>query len=78
MGWLSALSDAWNSLTNVGGLGTPTPGVNIDGTPMLNESVDINGNPFGVTSVDTPINQSWDWGSNEGSGSGGGGFSDWP
>jgi hypothetical protein len=34
----------------------PTPAVNIDGTPMLNEAVDIRGNPFGV--LDTPM---FDW-----------------
>lgn len=78
MGWLSALSNAWNSMTIFDALGTPTPGVNIDGTPMLNESMDINGNPLGVSSIDTPTSHSWGWDSNESGNSGGGGFSDWP
>jgi hypothetical protein len=32
------------------------PAVNVDGTPMLNEAVDIHGNPFGV--LDAPM---FDW-----------------
>lgn len=80
MRWFSVFSDAWNSLTDSEGLDTATPIVNIDGTPMLNESIDIHGHPFGVTSFESPAtpSQSWDWGSSDCGGSGTGGFSDWP
>jgi hypothetical protein len=43
----SALDD---SSATCGPMGT---GVNIDGTPMLNETMDIHGHPFGVT--DSPF-----------------------
>lgn len=47
-------SNAWDSMTGAADTGHSfTPMVNIDGTPMFNEHIDINGNPFGVTSFDS-------------------------
>ena len=56
MNLFSVFSNAWNSLTEGTNTGDSFAAiVNIDGTPMLNESIDIHGNPFGVTSFDSSI-----------------------
>ncbi len=49
MGILSFLFGSSNSVSN------DEPSVNIDGSPMCG-GVDINGNPYGVTSTDDSIN----------------------
>lgn len=49
MNFFSVFSSAWNSLTEGATGNSFAPIVNIDGTPMANDSIDIHGNPFGVT-----------------------------
>ena len=53
MNFFSVFSNAWNSLTEGTTGNSFAPIVNIDGTPMVNDSIDIHGNPFGVTSFDS-------------------------
>ncbi|WP_371185234.1 hypothetical protein [Thalassotalea maritima] len=63
MGLFNFLFGGISSSTDVGTTGSvditssSEPSVNIDGTPMVG-SVDINGNPYGVTSVDDSLNSS--------------------
>jgi hypothetical protein len=51
-------------------LGALTHSINVDGTPMLNECVDIEGKPFGfVTTYDAPSSSgSGDFGNSFGNG----------
>lgn len=51
----SAFSDFWNSLTSDSSVDAFSPMVNIDGTPMLDSTIDIHGNPFGVTDAHSPV-----------------------
>lgn len=55
MNFFSVFSNAWNSLTESTSGNSITAMVNTDGTPMLNETIDIHGNLFGVTGLDSAI-----------------------
>jgi hypothetical protein len=55
MNLFSFFSNAWTSLPGSTSGDSLAHIVNVDGTPMLNESIDIHGNPFGVTSFDSSI-----------------------
>lgn len=71
MSIFSIFSNAWNSFSG-SGLDTVVLACNIDGSPMVNDSVDIHGNPFGVVDMHSQIDPgvSFDAGAGWSSGSG--------
>jgi len=72
MGLVSAFSDVWNSFT-ANFLGDPIAHiVNVDGTPMVNDCIDIHGNPFGVSSGSSTMDSHMSFDNPESWSSGGG------